>query len=117
MPFNFLCSIFFQITITFLVCFLINFKSVLSILKILTRGQKPRILAGICTLIKSGVMHKILSKYNAILRVVSATFLLLGFLSLNERICQTRENVFYFTSKALFVLEKIKFLSFLFLNT
>ena len=31
------------------------------------------------------------------------------FLSLNESTCQTRKNVFYFTSKALFVLEKIKF--------
>ena len=30
------------------------------------------------------------------------------FLSLSERTCQTRKNVFYFTSKALFVLEKIK---------
>ena len=31
------------------------------------------------------------------------------FLSLNESPCQTRKNVFYFTSKTLFVLEKIKF--------
>ena len=31
------------------------------------------------------------------------------FLSLNESTCQTRKNVFYFTSKVLFVLEKIKF--------
>ena len=31
------------------------------------------------------------------------------FLDLNESTCQTRENAFYFTSKALFVLEKIKF--------
>ena len=31
------------------------------------------------------------------------------FLSLNESPCQTRKNVFYFTSKALFVLEKIRF--------
>ena len=30
------------------------------------------------------------------------------FLSLNESPCQTRKSVFYFTSKALFVLEKIK---------
>ena len=30
-------------------------------------------------------------------------------LDLNENTCQTKENVFYFTSKALFVLEKIKF--------
>ena len=31
------------------------------------------------------------------------------FSSLNESPCQTRKNVFYFTSKALFGLEKIKF--------
>ena len=30
------------------------------------------------------------------------------FLNLNESTCQTGKNVFYFTSKALFVLEKIK---------
>ena len=42
-------------------------------------------------------------------KVVSATILLLCFLSLKENSCETRKNVFYFTSKALFVLEKIKF--------
>ena len=31
------------------------------------------------------------------------------FLSLNKSTCHNRKNVFYFTSKALFVLEKIKF--------
>ena len=40
---------------------------------------------------------------------LSATFVLVCFLSLNESTFQTRKNVFYFTSKALFVLEKIKF--------
>ena len=48
-------------------------------------------------------------KLNGGLKAVSATFLLVCFLSLNESICQTKKNVFYFTSKALFVLEKIKF--------
>ena len=43
------------------------------------------------------------------LKVVSATFVLVCFLSLNESTFQTRKNVFYFTSKALFVLDKIKF--------
>ena len=43
------------------------------------------------------------------LKVVSATFVLVYFLSLKESTCQTRKNVFYFTSKALFVLKKIKF--------
>ena len=43
------------------------------------------------------------------LKVVSAAFLLVCFLCLNESTCETRKNVFYFTSKALFVLEIIKF--------
>ena len=42
------------------------------------------------------------------LKVVSTTFLLVCFLSLKESTCKTRKNVFYFTSKALFVLETIK---------
>ena len=50
------------------------------------------------------------------LKIVSATFLLVCFLSLNETSCQTRKNVFYFFSKALFVLEKIKFQNFRFSN-
>ena len=43
------------------------------------------------------------------LKLVSATFLLICFLSLKESTCQTRNNVFYFTSKAPFVVGKIKF--------
>ena len=43
------------------------------------------------------------------LKVVSATFLLVCFVSLKGTICETRKNVFYFTSKALFVLEIINF--------
>ena len=31
------------------------------------------------------------------------------FLGLNESTCQIKKNVFYFTSKPLFILEKIKF--------
>ena len=46
------------------------------------------------------------------LKVVSATFLLVCFLSLKESFCETRKNIFYFTSKALFALEKIKSLEF-----
>ena len=41
-------------------------------------------------------------------KVVSATFVRVCFLVLNERTCQIRKNVFYFTSKALFAVEKIK---------
>ena len=43
------------------------------------------------------------------LKVVSDTFLVVCFLSLKESTCETRKNVFYFTSKAFFVLDKIKF--------
>ena len=43
------------------------------------------------------------------LKVVPATFLLVCFLCLKERTRETRKNVFCFTSKALFVLEIIKF--------
>ena len=39
------------------------------------------------------------------LKVVSATFLLVCFVSLKESTCETRKNVFCFSSKALFVLE------------
>ena len=43
------------------------------------------------------------------LKGVSATILLVCFLSLKERTYETRKNVFYFLSKAIFVLEIIKF--------
>ena len=43
------------------------------------------------------------------LKVVSATFLLVCFLRLKESTCETRKNVFYFTSKAVFILEIMKF--------
>ena len=44
-----------------------------------------------------------------ILKVVSATFLLVCFVCLKERTWETRKNVFYLSSKALFVLEITKF--------
>ena len=44
-----------------------------------------------------------------VLKVVSATFLLVCFLCLKESTCETRKNVFCFTSKALFVFEITKF--------
>ena len=43
------------------------------------------------------------------LKVVSATFLLFCFVCLKERTLETKKNVFYFTLKALLVLEIIKF--------
>ena len=42
------------------------------------------------------------------LKVVSATFLLVCFSSLKESNYETWENIFYFNSKALFILEKTK---------
>ena len=45
----------------------------------------------------------------ASLKLVSATFLLVCFVCLKVSTCETRKNVFYFTSKALLVLEIIKF--------
>ena len=56
------------------------------------------------------IMLKVIIKR---LKVVSATFLLVCFVSLRERerdsTFKTKKNVFYFTSKALFALEIIKF--------
>ena len=43
------------------------------------------------------------------LKVVSTTFLLVCGVSLKESTGETRKNAFYSTSKALFVIEKIKF--------
>ena len=47
------------------------------------------------------VLHQV---YYIFVRYIFASLLL----SLKESTCQTRKNVFYFTLKALFVLEKIK---------
>ena len=52
-------------------------------------------------------MFALFEKFN--LKVVSATFLLVCFVILKEGTSETRKNVFYFTSKALFILEIIKF--------
>ena len=43
-----------------------------------------------------------------LLKVVSGTFLLVYFLGPKVSTSEARKNVFYFTSKADFVLEKIK---------
>ena len=48
-------------------------------------------------------------KLTSELKVVSATFLLVCFVCLKDGTCETRKNVFYFTSKALFGLEIITF--------
>ena len=43
------------------------------------------------------------------LKVMSATFLLVCFVCLKESTFETSKNLFYFTSKALFILEIITF--------
>ena len=52
-------------------------------------------------------MHKFeeINKLFYNVKVASATFLLVCFKYLKESTCEARENIFYFTSKALFVLE------------
>ena len=47
---------------------------------------------------------------------MSATFLLVCFVFLKENTFETTKNIFYFTSKALFVLEIIKFKHFRYSN-
>ena len=62
------------------------------------------VLEQICYLWHHSIFHSFLT-----LKVVSATFLLVSFLCLKESTCETRKNVFYFTSNTLFILEIIKF--------
>ena len=50
-----------------------------------------------------------LSEISPSLKVVSATFLLVCFVCLTESTCEARKNAFYFTLKALLVLEIINF--------
>lgn len=49
------------------------------------------------------------SCHNVRLKVVSATFLQVRFVCLKENTCETRKNVFHFTSKALLIFEITKF--------
>ena len=60
------------------------------------------------------LLLSLIAKFNLVheklkLKIVSATFLPVSFLSVHESNYQTRKSVFYFTSKALSVIEKIKF--------
>ena len=64
----------------------------------------------------SGINNQNLTLTFITLKVVSAKFLPVCFLSLNGSTCQTRKNIFCFTSEGLFVLEKIKFLNSTFSN-
>ena len=52
------------------------------------------------------VWHKLVTD---ILKVVSATFLLVCFTCLKESTCEARKNIFYVTLKALLVLEITNF--------
>ena len=56
------------------------------------------------------------NKNRVVLNLVSTRFLLNCFLSLKGSTCEIRKNVFYFTSKALFVLEIIKVSNFKYSN-
>ena len=47
--------------------------------------------------------------YQDILKVVPTTFLVVCFVYPKKSNCETRKSVFYFTSKALFVLDIIRF--------
>ena len=59
---------------------------------------------------KSKAHNVFIEEVNKIaLKVVSATFLQVCFVCLKESTFETRKNAFYFTSKALLVLEIIKF--------
>ena len=55
------------------------------------------------------IIGTFVSQRSNYLNVLSATFLLVCFVCLKERTCETRKNIFCFISKALFVLEIIKF--------
>ena len=55
------------------------------------------------------VICLLMEKKSLNLKVVFTIFWLVSFLSVNESTNQTWKSVFYFTSKALSVLEKIKF--------
>ena len=61
----------------------------------------------ICSKLTVEAPHIVL--VSLLLKVVPVTFLLVCFLSPKESTSETWKNVSYFTSKALFVLEKIKF--------
>ena len=62
-------------------------------------SEKNHVLVNICLIPFKNVLLQQSAYY---LKVVSTIFLLLCSLSLKESICETRKNVFYFNSKALF---------------
>ena len=64
----------------------------------------------------SGFLLLGVTNITLMLKVVSATFFLVFFVSLKESTFETRKNVSYFTSKALFTLELIEFWLFRYSN-
>ena len=75
-------------------------------------GCRTFIVQFLCRKMETFLFARIISEKIAsseTLKVVSATFLLVYFVCLKGSTHETRKNVFYFTSKALFVLEIIKF--------
>ena len=80
-----------------------TFSFNMCILKLyLTSRRKPNFFS-------NSVKRNTFSTFEFIaVKVVSAAFLLACFLILNKNACQTRKYVFYFNSKALFVLEKVR---------
>ena len=75
----------------------------------LSGALKHKISKAIVVTLKKISNYEALQKKCFPLKVVSATFLLVCFVCLKESTCKTRENAFYFTSKALVVLEIINF--------
>ena len=100
--------------VTFRISYWTFFISAIGLFRIfkLSLGFSKTELSEICLFViirsiqvgQSGFLKQV-----ALLKVVSATFLLVCVFSLRESTCETRNNVFIFTSKALFVLEKTEF--------
>ena len=94
-----------------LISFMLNFN-----IQSVDCSSQPKFLQDLRTAVRMAacdskhvvIMLKVIIKR---LKVVFATFLLVCFVSLRERdsTFKTKKNVFYFTSKALFALEIIKF--------
>ena len=88
----------------FIPCFDVFFVGSKRVSTCWSSSEKNHVLVNMCLIPFKNVL---LQQSACYLKVVSTTFLLLCFLSLKESTCETRKNVFYFTSKAPSVLEKI----------
>ena len=74
----------------------------------LIRNDSITHVHGLAVYVKEGLLFawdvSLENPTDSYLKFVSATFLLVCFVCLKESTCETRKNVFYFTSKALLVL-------------